>query len=330
MSNATATAQEPGEIVEDVLLNIVDNDFASDFDLFDEEFGGESSGVEDLYRVKFNAGINENCKFLGLEWVSTETYKMIKVKFENFDQWEDSFPLFVPEIRTYKDKNGIEVTSWFPKKMFDSNKMPIEDNSQHRRRHFGGVPVIGDNGRTVRDTATKKIIYRNETDDEARIRQIKTFKQKLNVFLASFCRDTMKEAMQLIAEAGRVEGWKDYTERIMSAIQHFSPEYYTIPMRLKLHRKYDKSTSNGRSEKYFELPETLEYGLFLEKMCVPELSVITTTAYEDRKLIAAPTTQTPSAGVNQIGGMPGVAPMGMPMPGLPGATVSTAMPPLNR
>lgn len=325
MNTATAPQQEVinEEIIEDQLLNIVDNDFADDFDLMSEDYGGESSGIEDMYRVKFNAGINENCKFLGFEWDSAENYKMIKVKFENFDQWEDSFPLFVPDARTYKNKDGVEVTSWFPKQMFDSNKMPIEDSAQYRRRHFGGIKVTDASGRVQRDPATKKPIYRNETEDEARKRQMTTFKQKLNSFLAAFCKENIKEAMALIAAKGRVTGWKDYMERVMEAIQTFAPEYDKQPMRLKLHRKYDKSTSNKRSEKYFELPETLEYGLFLEQMCAPELSVITTTAYEDRQLIAAPTSQTPQVGVNNAASaVPGMAaPGAMAMPGmvLPGA-----------
>lgn len=317
-----------------------DNTFADDFDLFGEDMGGNDSGVEALYRRKFNAGINENVKFLGLEWLSDENYKMIRPKFENDDQWEESFPMFVPEVRTYTNDKGVEITTWFPKKMFDANKMPIEDNSQYRRRSYGGVKVTDENGRALRDQATNKVIYRNETEAEAQKREMLTFKLKLNSFLACFCKNNIKEAMTLIQSKGRVTGWKDYMERVMEAINTYCPNYAEELVRLKLHRKYDKTTSNKRSEKYFQLPETMEYGLFMEKMCVPELSVITTTNYEDDKLIAAPQKRSMGAGVQNspnngmptpaATGMPAGAPMGgMPMGGgLPSA--SAAMPPINR
>lgn len=309
---------------------INDNDFAADFDLFGDDFGGEESGIEDLYRRKFKAGVNEDCRFLGFEWVSEENYKMIKCKFLNDDQWEEAFPMFIPEARTY-EKNGKTITSWFPKQMFDVNKQPIEDNSQYRRRAYGGIKVLDENGKVMRNPATKKPIYRNETDEEAKNRQMKDFKIKLNSFLAVFCRTNMREAMTKIASKGRVTGWKDYHERVQDAIMEFCPNFADEPIRLKLHRKYDKSTSNKRSEKYFQLPETMEYGLFMEKMCDPTLSVITTTAYEEKSLIAAPMTQQASSGLQTGAAMPTNMPAGMPMggAGLPTAT-SVGMPPINR
>lgn len=308
-----------------------DNTFTDDFDLFGENMGGNDSGVENLYRRKFSSGINENVKFLGLEWVSDENYKMIRPKFENDDQWEESFPMFVPEIRKYTDDKGREIETWFPKKMFDSTKMPIEDNSQHRRRSYGGVKVLDESGRPVKDPATNKLVYRNETEAEAQTREMLTFKLKLNSFLACFCKENIKEAMTIIQSKGRVTGWKDYMERVMDAINTLNPTYSSDLIRLKLHRKYDKATSNGRSEKYFQLPETMEYGLFMEKMCPIELSVLSTTAYEDEKLIAAPEKRDMKAGVqNAMGAMP-VPTMGMPgMAGNMPLPMATSMPALRK
>ncbi len=308
----------------------ISGDFSTDFNLFDEEFGGNESGIEDLYRVKFNAGINENVKFIGLEWEATDTYKMVKAKFENFDKWEESFPMFVPDQKKYVDKHGTEVTSWFPKKMYDVNKLPIDDDTQFRRRHFGGINVKEENGKNKKDAATNKYVYRNETEDEAKTRKIIEFKQKLNSFLAVFCRDNIKEAMEYIASKGRVANWNDYVNRIGEAIERFCPTYATQPLRLKLHRRYDKSTSNGRSEKYLELPETLEYGLFLEKMCAKDLSVISINASEEKRLIAAPTAQDTQAGLNNAQNIPGIAQNAMPtMIGgihLPNQMLPNAMP----
>ncbi len=311
---------------------LYDNTFSEDFDLFGENMGGNDSGVENLYRRKFSAGINDNARFLGMEWVSDENYKMIRPKFENDDQWEESFPMFVPEIRKYTDDKGREIETWFPKKMFDSAKMPIEDNSQHRRRSYGGVKVLDENGKVMKDAATNKLIYRNETEAEAQTREMLTFKLKLNSFLACLCKDNIKEAMTIIQNKGRVTGWKDYMERVMEAINTLNPTFSNDLIRLKLHRKYDKATSNKRSEKYFMLPETMEYGLFMEKMCPLELSVLSTSAYEDENLIAAPTKRDMAAGVqNAMGSMP-VPTMGA-MPGMANGLalpMPTSMPMLNR
>lgn len=321
-----------GSAVEETNINIVDNDFADDFDLFSDELGGVDSGIGALVKVRFNAGINENVKFLGFEWKADENYKMISAKFVNFDGWEESYPMFIPEARTYTTKEGKEVTTWFPKKMYDANKLPIEDNSQARRRSFGGVALRDENGKVKRD-ATNQIIYRNETEQEAKIRQMIDFKRKLNSFVAVFCRDNLTAALNDIAAEPRVTGWLDMLQRIEMVINKYCPNYYEVPCRLKLHRKYDKTTSNKRSEKFMQLPETMEYGMFLEPMIEGKPSIITMSNYEQDKLIAAPTKQTPQAGLNTPSGA-GV-PMGgtgIPMPSAipsPSAMVG-AMPQLNK
>ena len=335
-----ATTTDTTFETEDPLAGITplmeDDTFDLGFDLLDDEFGGSASGIEDLYRVKFNAGINENVKFLGLEWEAADGYSLIRAKFENFDGWEDKFGMFVPEERKFTDKNGKEVTSWFPKKMYDANSMPIEDDANSRQRKSGGVPVLDENGRMMRNAATKKPIYRNETEAEAKVRKIKDFKQKLNSFLAAFCRENMKDAMTLIASKGRVTGWDDYMNRIMNAIETFCPNYNSIDLRLKLHRKYDKATSNKLSERYFELPDNLMYGLFVEQMCEQDKSVITITAGEEKGRIAAPTALAPTAGIQGPGGpsagpgLPASPAMGMGATGLPSAIATTAMPGLPK
>lgn len=303
-------------------------DFAEGFDFFSEFGGGLDSGIEDLYRRKFAAGFNKDCRFQGLTFEATETFKVVKAKFMNDDQWVEEFGIFVPEARETVDENGQKRLTWYPETMRDTAGMPILDNANAKYREWGGVPDLDANGRRQK-LPNGDTLYRNETEQEAMKRKLNDFRRKLNSFIAAFCKENMAEAMQFIVAQGAVKGWEDYMNRVQGAIVNFEPSFAEKPVTLKLHRRYDKTTSNKCSERYFELPKDMSYGLFLEQEVEGVPSVLTITSHEQKRKIDAPKEMKPQAGINSPGGAsPAASPAAArPMGGLnPTSPMGAAIP----
>ena len=307
-------------------LNLIDD--LGGMDLFSDEFGGDKSGVDELVLEKFKAGMNENVLLTNIAFKREDTWAMCEMTFQNEDGLEQPFSIFAPVPRPIKDaKPGEQQTSWGPLLMQDAQGRPLR-NEEWSRSVKGGVPLLDEKGRKQR-TAQRKVMYRNETESEAKVRQVTRFRNILNSIIAVFCKEDMKGAWGHFVAQNNGQSpanWGEYVDRIVTTLNEYTPkctdgkQWHETPLRLKLYRKYDPSTSNKRSEKFLELPKSIHKGLYMEKMCAnPEDHKIFLDNYELENMVAAPKAQNTQAGLNN-------ASSGLPTNGIPGMMPSNGLP----
>jgi len=313
-------------------IHLID-DFGA-IDIFGTEYGGMSSGVDDMILEKFKAGINENVHLTNIRFRREDTWSGVELLLKNAEGLEQPFCLFTPNASTRKDAaTGKDIPTWNPKIMKDPNGRPLE-NKDANKRQSGGVQALNPDGSRIRNAQNQQV-YRNETEEEAQRRNLTEFKTVLNSIMAAFCKEKMPEAWAYfltIDNGAAPKNWGEYTTRLIQTITEFAPQCNTeklawtnVPLRVKLYRKYDSTTSNKRSERFLEIPRNLEKGLFMEKMGDPNKYLIKIDTYEQENYINAPAPKTIEAGVNNSGLNLGT-PIPQGLPGVPGLGFGMGLP----
>lgn len=244
------------------------------FDVFGGLFGDSNPEniAEAKHRKRFVAGLNENCYLKGIGYEEGDGWKAVVISLKNSDDFTQDFRLYVPELKedrivetdsvTYQSVEKI-VKTWRPKRMIDAAGNFTNDPT---RRVRGGVVVLDEKGRWAKDPISGKWVYRNETEEEAQLRQVSTFRFQIDCVFSAFAEKDAtawnlfgKQLAAKMQESAQAQGvtnvvaipnrWEIYVTALMSFIENYtnsgeSPaEYDQVPLKIKLYAKYDAAIS---------------------------------------------------------------------------------------